>query len=1140
MLERASTCLESGRRQLFRAPKPCLRSRRVLHAHFWHHGASDLSLPIWWAASSIFDPASGDVDDRAANKTASSASQPHGGALLDFLYPEKTLALLKRLSVHRPDVTEPRRRHVYATGLRKFSTVRAQSLGGAETSVDAAVVAHAKEEAGRFLRGSDAVGQLRKVLQSAAPGKQELAWQLYTAISEDKLAGQNDLRCNLLNYLVQDGDPAVPGRVLQVFGELEPAARRSSSYRAAIVAYTTLRMIGPAINLLEEIEPGQNLDSLHTGTDVVLRRTIFDEQWDLTLRVFRTVLRQTPKLRQKPTRLAIRYGDTLPEIWQEVAQLPELLEHFQSFLRHVREFSRELRSSPQLEQDLSSFVMTFVPHVMERVLTAKKPDEDFIWNYFIKLFDDLHSLNLPTSACYEYAIKRMMELPRYQEYSNQRKIWFELYRRYRQHYTDQTEPNREGSSPRDLVSRPSQNLIRNLIYQHTQRNGEKRVQDHVQDLRTFYPDRPLRPGLLKHIITFYAIRGDEERVCEYMDELQSNYTDDVDLKILTSLLYVYARRADVEGTIKQFRRIHEEFKLDPDSACWNILLLAYVRADDLDGALECFNNCIDYGIVPDEQTFGPLLDFCAQRGDVEAFETLFSKAKQMGVQLDADVRARAGYVQTFMNAGDPEGAKAIALRMLESWQAGTLSGDPLTQTWNRLIQHHALKGDLAGSRQYYKQMVENNIPLDSWTYGSLMRALIEVKQTNAAYKLLKVTMPQNGFQIHALHYAIVITGFLREGQLEQALEAYERMRDRHVPQTESSREATIQALGTADLQKLANRGAKDPKYQLLRVKDALAEMLVSSTKHEIAHDQPKHSRSIDARNYGAVPQSYYGLMISLYTARSAYKISKKLFQKAQEAAPDSEDHIVPLTLVTAMMEAHLKAGNHNEVDRCWAIARLSADKLTKTFHQVVHQPPAIPEVDSLLDPSIQARFQDSRISNNRRHILIRPARLYIRSLLARGDDKALLTAQRTIRNLLVNGFTLDNFVWNEFIQHLALRNRLVDAFTICEEYLMPRFPGWRNLMPGYLRKNLTGYQWMELRHYEIKKTSVLPRYKTLVLLAKMYGQTKRDERNGIGYDTEAQAWLREVLEKSSPNTVRAIETMPRTYDKLQGRYFDSV
>jgi pentatricopeptide repeat-containing protein PET309 len=1106
----------------------------MLHSSFWHHGASDLSLPIWWAATSILESATGDFGDRAANKKTSTS---HHGALLDFLYPEKTLALLRQLSVTRRDDLDPRRRQLQGAGLRRFSTVRAlRQFDG--NSVDVARIEEAREEMGRLLRGSGAMEELKKVLRSAEPGKQELAWQLYAAIPEHDLAEQDDLRRRLLRYSVQDGEfiSANPSRVLHVFDELTSAARRASSYRAAISAYIALGQVGPAIKLLEEIDLTKGYDMLHVGTDVVLRNTVSEEQWDLSLRVFRTFLRQMPTRHKKPTAVAIRFGDTLPEIWSEAAQLPELVEHLEAFLNHVRTSQDEFASSPELKRGLSCFIMTFVPHVMDKVLNAKDPDENLIWDYFLELFDQLQSLErLPHSAvstCYEFAIKRMLELPRYQEYTNQRKIWLELYRRYRQRHSD------HGMDRLD--SKPSQNLIRNLIFQNTLTGSLKRVNNYVQDLRTLYPDRPLRPGLLKHLIQAYAIAGDVDMVRNYIDELRSNYEQEVNLKVLSSMLYVYARRADVEGTIAQFKRIHEDFGFVPDTACWNTLLLAYCRADDLDGALECFNNFMDYGVVPDIETFGPLLDFCASRGDVEAFEALFSKAKSMGVEVDGDVRARSGYVRAFLNSGDAEGADAIAIGMLNSWRAGTLYGHPLTHTWNLLIQHRALNQDLAGSRECYRQMVQNNIPLDSWTYGSLMRALIEAKQTNAAYKLLRITMPQNGFQVHALHYAIVMTGFLKEDQVPQAMEAYERMIKRQVPQTESSRLAALETLGTDDLQILKKRKAKDPNYRLLKVEEALEDMLVSSTAAEIAHRQPRHRTSMDAHNFGAVPQSYYGLMISLYSSRRAYKICQKLFKKAAELAPDSENYIVPLTLITAMMEAHLKAGKYEEVANSWSLARDSATKLTKTFQQLVSPPPSDTESISLVDPIVQQRFQESRISNNRRHLLAKPARLYIRSLLKQATPETLTEAQTTLRDLLIHGFTVDNFTWNEFIQRLTRSNRLADAFATCEEYLMPRFPGWRNLAPGYHRHDRSGYQWMELRHTDIDQSSVMPRYKTLVLLAKAYAQVRMDERNGFGFDGERGLWTREILEQSAPLTVRALESMPRTADTLQERYFHNA
>ena len=1134
MLERASSCLESGGRQLFRAPKQCLRRRRMLHSHFWHHGASDLSLPVWGAASTLLGPETADVDDRAARTAPPS---PHEGALLDFLYPEKTLALLKRLSVYGSDGPEPRRRQLHGAGVRRYSTIRGLPRYD-EASVDPAVAEQAKKEMETLLEDSNAIEALRKVLHTRKPEKQELAWQLYSSIPADQLKGVNyRLHRDLLEFLDDDGNPAVPGRVLQLFGGLPVSERQPSSYRAAIVAYIALRMVGPAIQILEEVPGEKHFDMLHIGIDVILRRTVFDEQWDLSLRVFGAFLRQRQTTHKHPTPIQIRHGDTLPDIWKEVTQLPILLENLQSFLNHVREFQHELTSSKEREETLACFVMTFVPHVMDRVLDVPKPDETFIRDWFMRLFDDLHALNLPTSACYEYAIKYMLQLPRYQSYSKERrfitsrKLWHELYRRYRQHYVDQPSS--------DLEAKPSQDLIRQIIFHHGRQSDLRQLDDMVQDMRTFYPDQPLAPGPLKFLIQAYANHGEDARVHEYFDELHANHKAHVDLKVLSSLPFVYARRADVDGTAVQFRRIHEEFGMVPDTACWNILLLAYVRADDLDGALEFFNNYLNGGIKPDVHTFGPLLDFCASRGDIEAFEALYSKGKEMGVPLDTDVRARSGYVHTLLNASDVEGAEAVAQGMIKSWQAGTLHGHPLTHTWNLLIQHYALHQDIASSRECYRQMVENNIPLDSWTYGSLMRGLVEVKQTNAAYKVLRVTMPENNLRVHAFHYAIVMAGFLREGQVDLAVKAYERMIERKIPQTESSRQASLQTLGTVELARLKKRGAKHPNYRLLKVEQALDEILVAAAS-EAVHRMPRHSRQIDPRNYGAVPQAYYGLLISLYADRGNYALCRKLFKKAEEAAPDVDNYTTSITLTTAIMEAALKAGRYADVARYWELARASASKLTKTFHQAVHPQPAVPEFDSLLDPSVSQRFEESRISPNRRHILYKASRVYVRSLLAQSGPAALQEAQRTIRDLLVNGFTVDNFTWNEFVQHLALRGRLADAFTTCEEYLMPRFPGWRNLAPNYIRHDRQGYQWMELRHYDIKKKGVLPRYKTLVVLAKVYGQAKRDERNGIGYDETVGAWMSEILEQAAPMTIRAIESMPRTNDKIQEQYFHSA
>ncbi|KAF1924918.1 uncharacterized protein M421DRAFT_103472 [Didymella exigua CBS 183.55] len=1113
----------------------------MLHSTFWHHGASDLSLPLWWA----INPAS-----TGAEQPAPSSDGPP----LDFLYPDKTLALLRTLSVRSDGAPDGRRLQLQRQPVRSYATARrldsqgaAAELDGQEDGVDVAEAKEAKREMHERLMGSSAHDSLSELLRRQEPGKQELAWQLYNAIPARALSSRPpDLILSLLEYLSADTEPAIPTRIIRLFEQLPGQARTASSFRAAIIAQVALRQPGPALHLHGlAVGSGRFVEYEdhvpNVGTDVLLRRLVADEQWDLAIRAFSEYVSETRfSINRQRTTYRIRWGQTtLPEIWHEAAQLPEIKEHVQSLLVYIRENKYAHMLKPKKKELFVAFVQSFLPNVMDRVLLVRKPNEDDIWDWFTKLFEDMTSLGIPPDASYDYAINTMMQMDRYRAYTNQRKLHLELYRRYRQWYLYE-----RVDDPKWKTLPPQLPMLTAVITAHGNHDSWHRVEDVVQDVRTFYPDRPLTIPILQSLLLVYAEHGDVENVDKYFAEFKDTY--EITPKQAQSLIYVQARRADVPGALAAFRRIREELGITPDLQMWNTLLLAYVRADDLDGALEAFNHALDAGMTPDVYTFGPMLNMCANRGDIEAFESLYSRAKQMGVPVDTDVRARSGYVQAFLGADDIEAAEEIARGMLQQWKAGILVGHPLTHTWNIMIQYYALRGDVANSRRLYRDMVDNKIPLDNITFGSLMRALVEIKQTNAAYRILRKTLPVNNMRVEAIHYAIVMTGFLKEGQYDKALEAYERMVERNVNQTISSRRAAINTVGMSELVRLMRARNNDPRQQLKHVEKLLRGMLTSGdVGQDIAHRQPNHNRHIDAQTQSVVPASYYGLLITLYNARGAYAICKELFAKA-DASTEPQDYEAPTTFLTAIMESHYRAKEWDEVQKCWDLVRQSSSKLVKTFRQVMNPAPSGDDGStSLTDGTVIQRFEESSIALNRRQVIVKATRIYIRSLINRNPKMSptrelLAKAQHAIRDLLVNGFVIDNFTWNEFVVALAQNGQVVSAFTIAETYLMPRFPGWRNLAPFYIRHDRKGYQWMELRHYDIKRNTVLPRYKTLVVLAKAFAVVKEDERNGVGYVEKEAKWAREILEEQAPNVCRAVETMPRTNDKIQERYLEEV
>ena len=1023
------------------------------------------------------------------------------------------------------DTVDSRRRAMVGTGMRQYSTGRWRS--SSEDDVDEWEVAQAKEEMEELLLATTADEALRKLIWANEAGKQELVWQLYSQLVEP--SPSPEFLCDTLDYLGKVDSTRTANRVLQVFDRIPAESRQASSYRIATTAYVALRMVGPAIQLLEEAF--QRFDPTRVGIDAVLKRTIQDDQWDLSLRLFKMFLKSADS-RQIPVDKWRGYGRSYSQYWDPLfGQARLVLEptrHLQNFLDHVDQFRHELNSNESEKRALHLFANGYIPTVMSEVLNAPEPNEDHIYEFFTTLFRDLHACELPTHALYEFAIPTFVQMPRYQAYTHRRRVFLDLYSDWRQQHLD------------GHCDPPSKRVINALIVQHARHQSYSRVDAMVKDLRSFHPTDPWTTFILRYLVLFYAKGGMIEKVQDFFQILRKRSGPTVDLKILTSLVYACARRNDVLGAIEQFRRITDEFKLIPDTACWNALLYAFTRADDLDGALECFNNCLESGVKPDLFTFGPMLDLCADRGDIEAFEALFSRAKQLDVPVETDRRARSGYVQAFLNAGDPEGAEQIALGILHSWQAGTFNGEEITHVWNMLITHYATARQLTDGRRLYDQMVANKIPLDTWTYGALMRIMVEAKNTNAAYKVLRVTMPSKNIRVHAYHYALVISGFLNERQPQRAKSAYSRMRAVGIQRTPSLRQQELLFTGTRDLLNLRKENNEDPRARLENVEKTLRQSLLSDYGHEIANDEPTLNRYIDSPELSNIPKGYFSIVIMLYGARGAYDIAKEFVEQASKVQTNGDAGSAPIALLTALMEVHAQAEEYEEVERCWNLAYTEATRLVKTFNQVMDPEPPVPQSDVVTDPAIGARFERSRIASNRRQILFRATRAYIRALLQQDNPQALQQAQRTIHNLLSNGFIIDNLTWNEFIQYLATSDRAVDAFTACEMYLMPSFPGWANLSPVYIRNYRKGYSWMELRHFDLNRKSVLPRYKTLVLLAAALTRVRKDEANGLGYNAEHGRWLREVLEQAAPMTVRAIETMPRTGDGLQRTYLGDM
>ncbi|KAF2817270.1 uncharacterized protein BDZ99DRAFT_12122 [Mytilinidion resinicola] len=1130
MLERASACLESGGRQLLRRTRRCSKSRRMLHSTFWYHAAGDLGLPIWCAPAAQFETTTishESLRERANEHRHGGVNTGQSSIALEFLYPAKTLAFIQHLSNIGWDNSNDRRKlHYPASGIRHFSSRSGNVQEFTSLEADPSL-AEENEEVEGLLKNTNALQALQALLQSSNDHRRErVVWRLYEFVGEADRTPS--LRADLLDYLASSKKSVDAYRLIQVFESLANQDRRASSYCAAITAYLRLNMVGTAVKI--HGEAAGRATELSFGSDILLARTIQDNQWDLAFQVREAFASSYHCLNDKTE----NFEQQSSFLWSGVLAIPELLERAASLLQYAQQFAHNLAPASDRGKSFKIFARAFFPSVIKQALKSKDPDEKSL----LDLFDRLQELKLSRKEYYELAISTMLRHSKYMQYTNEGKPHLRLYLMFRTAYLEKTQ---------GVFLPPSEPLIRALM-NHLSRfqsyNDRRRwmitVNSLVTDLRQFHStpgpnnDRRLNPNNLRFIMGMYARAGDAEKVHRIFDELCKSYDESttstrhrkqhITSGAIWPLLYVHARRVELHAVVEQFQRISNEFGLQPDTRAWNILLHAYARAEDLDGLVKTFEDFLESGNAPGVDSFGPVLDICARRGDVDSIEALFSKARLLGIPIDRSAILRGALVLAHINSENLPAAEEAMELMVQDKRDGKLDGQ-LTTTANFLITAYALRQDSTSTMKAYGRYKPHDIPLDSYTYAALMQSLISMRQTNAAFTILTTTMPNNNVQGHAFHYALAIAGFLNEGQLNRAKDAQKRMLLRNVPHSVSSRMAFLQVKVLSELDALKKERPAMAKYRLPRLKEVeeeLRQALMESDPSERALKQPRQGMRQTPLNQ-MVLDGYFETMVLIYGTHGAYDLCKEMFESAamyRQSNPDAFE--APIGLLTAVMTGHQRAHEHAEVDKCWELARLQAAKLTKLTSKFQDAPmPGAPPL---------------RVARNRSHLLVPTTRVYFRGLASRKAHITIGKMRNVVSSLLDEGYTIDNLTWNEYIQYLARSGYFLDAFTACESYLMPDFVGWRFAAPHYLRVDPHGYLRMDLRRKDTRKHTVMPRYKTLVIMAAALGYIRRQEEMGIEPEPVQKCSLRR-LQEVAPKTIRAIETMPVLPDeKLQRRY----
>lgn len=1092
MIERAVGCLEKGGTRLSRVK---LWKPRHLHSAFWSHGAGSIDLPSWWLTL---------LQLPQAKETPEAARGNAGPRLLDFLYPSQALAFVQKFRNPDPAIFRRQRRtptaeqrpRAYASlttdapsGIANYTaqyypemSLRQQEVEG--TSGDRSHVESLEARLDYLLQFDD-----REANQS------EL-WQIFLKLQKLSFSLQPRQTLRLLRCLARSKLTTNQERLLNVFDSLPIKDRKSIHYSYAISAALNRNNLAVAVRLYTGA-----LSAIHVpiGTSSLLSYTVERGFWQVAIETWQAYWNYKEGNNESPDIWTGVDSIPLPELWVSTvsaidfaARMTELADSGAAAASRefalgltTRSFARRSFPDESVHKITTTYGLkrgrvyaNFSRRLHTRLLKPgvvdiQYPNIDLHW----QLFDKATKLQAPTQKLYEVAIFQALSFKS---------------RLYTIHALKFYQSLRQSSH---II--PTKLLLKNLLGQVSAIHSEAGIFLLLNDYRYYHGH--LSRKLFRIAIPELADQGNRKAVEGLLAEACSQYGEIKDSRIANAILHVCIRRGEVQQAVKTFNELEKRYGFKPDLRSFNAVIETHARVGDIEGASRWYNNLLDFGFRPIQQTLVPLMALFAKRGDLEAVKQLLRQSEIYGIETNIAMIDTLVLAQ--INNNELTAAEALVNEALETVEK--VPKRSRTRMWNYLLNAFAMRGDLDKVTDLHRKMRVNNIPSDGTTFAALMHGLSIKEQSAAAYRILTEIMPQLAIVPTALHYAICMSGSLSTKNYRRLFALYAEMLGKDVKPDMAVHNLLIRAAAGIDTEAhLENaEGLEQQKYELAR--QTFEQALRDMDPMELATYDPIKFVGFN-RLDESFSSSYFSYLIFLHGKQKAMDRVNALYdifgETKRELQMDVESS-PPFQMLSALMVTHLNAKDYDAVDQCWDTSlqkgRMLACRLGAKTSEAGWVLPA------------------------RRYIMNVHLRHYMTSLIDRSKHHEII---EVIKHLQHCGYELDSKTWNYYVRILVENNQVALAFECCEKELMPGWEGWAPNNERFMKRALHFRQPKRLEPHRR-----LPAYETLVYLAAAFV----DAQSSVS--VKGGKPLSQQLYEVAPKTADVVHHLPRLDDALQRR-----
>lgn len=908
--------------------------------------------------------------------------------MLDFLYPPKTLTLMRRIS----EAGTRRRGGLAASGSsRPFSANAKRGLETQNSSSAQVIASLAGERPNPRYTTANPLETLKKVLQGPLPAhsrsdEYETAWQLYLQLGPEQRTQR--IFVGLINHLsfsTRSDDYIRSSWLLDQSPFLKTqdrVDRIATQYWGALVQQ--LRMG----NAREAVEVHENAIRSkaegYIGTNLLLAQLLQAKEWKYAIAVYSSKMATIADADKDWLR------DDRADLWDFVDRSPNLLQLTCTL------FGKQKLGPRSEGRYIQDFVEKLVIKAVVQCLQSNPGPKD------CKLIRDLISqLGPELPGLHDIIMKQLLTV--LQSLDLQARNYLDLSQLLAElldlsKATDHYHANAELLFDTAVVMAKSAPLAaRSRWWGFSHSRFSKKFSEIMEENKLLTGREPL--ALLRAAMQMHAKLGNVNEVVGLFDKLSK---DKMREGIALPVLELFVTKAEPKHARDFFERLREEFKWQPTTRCWNTLLRILARADDIAQGVSYFEEMLVSGVDLDAHSYLPILQLYSRRGVVDKIEQLLGMAQSNGVVTDAKMFYYL--VVANLEIGDLSAAEQAAKAVIEARKHGHITG-PTTLVWNAVLEAYGRQRDWTNVMRIYSSMVEENIAPNTQTHAALLEALCRQHKAGEAWGLLQGLQKQNRRDVIPAHYREVMLGFISQRQPLKAMTVYDRMCEAGMKPDGSIIAVHTRAISLYEAHDAAPIAAD-------KLIDAKLGINLDKVTGLAETDPGKGTREI----LGGAKEAVAATLIMNYgSANQADSVAKWFDRYMESQAAKGEKNLQPMTVLRALMTSFLYAGDDAELEKCW--------------HQYLHQAEIFAADVSTRksgESDVEASTTPRPLYPSRRHIVSGPLVLYMKSLSSQGKRAQI---KSTVLSLLGRGWKLDNIAWNEYVRCLVAHTGPGDSPT---------------------------------------------------------------------------------------------------------------